>query len=83
MTDSYDAVIIGAGIIGCAIAYELAKGGRKVVCVDKKRDGRFGLHRQFLRNHPNPLFDLEWSGTGKVELSVLGELGRIPRRRSR
>ena len=35
MTDSYDAVIIGTGIIGCAIAYELAKGGKKVVCVDK------------------------------------------------
>ena len=31
----YDAVIIGGGIIGCAIAYELARGGRKVACVEK------------------------------------------------
>ena len=35
MTESWDAVIIGGGIIGCAIAYELAKGGRNVVCVEK------------------------------------------------
>ena len=35
MTESYDAVIIGGGIIGCAIAYELAKGGRSVACVEK------------------------------------------------
>ena len=35
MTETYDAVIIGGGIIGCAIAYELAKGGRSVACVEK------------------------------------------------
>ena len=35
MTESCDAVIIGGGIIGCAIAYELAKGGRTVACVEK------------------------------------------------
>ena len=35
MTENLDAVIIGGGIIGCAIAYELAKGGRNVACVEK------------------------------------------------
>ena len=31
----FDAIIIGGGILGCAIAYELAKGGRSVACVEK------------------------------------------------
>ena len=35
MTENWDAVVIGGGIIGCAIAYELAKGGRRVACVEK------------------------------------------------
>jgi sarcosine oxidase subunit beta len=30
-----DAVVIGAGVIGCAVAFELARGGRSVVVVDK------------------------------------------------
>jgi sarcosine oxidase subunit beta len=32
---STDAVVIGAGVIGSAVALELARGGRSVVCVDK------------------------------------------------
>ncbi|MBA3606776.1 MAG: FAD-binding oxidoreductase, partial [Acidimicrobiia bacterium] len=37
MTDraSADAVVIGAGVIGAAVALELARGGRSVICVDK------------------------------------------------
>ncbi|MDJ0782754.1 MAG: FAD-dependent oxidoreductase [Desulfosarcinaceae bacterium] len=31
----YDAIVIGAGIIGCCIAYELAKRGRHCLVVDK------------------------------------------------
>jgi len=27
MTEKYDAILIGSGIFGCAIAYELAKKG--------------------------------------------------------
>lgn len=30
-----DAVVIGAGVIGAAVAFELARSGRRVVCVDK------------------------------------------------
>jgi glycine/D-amino acid oxidase-like deaminating enzyme len=33
--DRADAVVIGSGVIGCAVALELARGGRRVVCVDK------------------------------------------------
>jgi sarcosine oxidase subunit beta len=29
-----DAVVVGAGVIGASVAYELAKSGRSVVCVD-------------------------------------------------
>ncbi len=35
MTDRVDAVVIGAGVIGASVAFELARGGRKVVVVDK------------------------------------------------
>ena len=35
MSERFEAVIIGAGIIGCAIAYELSKAGRSVACIDK------------------------------------------------
>ncbi|MCP5085734.1 MAG: FAD-binding oxidoreductase [Rhodobacteraceae bacterium] len=34
MSDNYDAIIIGAGIIGAAIGYELAKQGKKTLNVD-------------------------------------------------
>lgn len=34
-SSSADAVVIGAGVIGSAVALELARGGRSVVCVDK------------------------------------------------
>jgi len=35
MTKKYDAIIIGAGIIGCCIAFELSKKGYKTLNVDK------------------------------------------------
>jgi sarcosine oxidase subunit beta len=35
MTERADAVVIGAGVIGSAVALELARSGRQVVCVDK------------------------------------------------
>jgi len=35
MNDSFDAVVIGAGVIGASVALELARGGRSVVVVDK------------------------------------------------
>ncbi|OQY32674.1 MAG: FAD-binding oxidoreductase [Anaerolineaceae bacterium 4572_5.2] len=35
MTKKYDAIIIGAGIVGCATAFELAKKGYKTLNIDK------------------------------------------------
>jgi len=37
-----DAIVIGAGVIGCAIAFELAKKGYKVISVDKLDEVGYG-----------------------------------------
>ena len=37
-----DAVVIGAGIIGTAIAYELSKAGRRTICVDRAPKAGYG-----------------------------------------
>ena len=42
MTKKYDAIIIGAGVIGCPIAYELSKKGYKTLTVDKNADAGEG-----------------------------------------
>jgi sarcosine oxidase subunit beta len=33
-SQTYDAIVIGAGIIGCAVSLELGRAGRRVLCVD-------------------------------------------------
>ncbi len=42
MSEKYDAVIIGAGIIGCCIGFELAKKGYKTLNVDKQPAAGYG-----------------------------------------
>ena len=42
MSKKYDAIIIGAGIIGAPIAYELAKMGYKTINIDKLADAGEG-----------------------------------------
>ena len=42
MAKQYDAIIIGAGVIGAPIAYELAKKGYKTLTVDKLSDAGLG-----------------------------------------
>ncbi|MEM7342765.1 MAG: FAD-dependent oxidoreductase [Chloroflexota bacterium] len=42
MTKTYDAIIIGSGIMGCAIAFELAKRGYKTLNVDKLPTAGYG-----------------------------------------
>ena len=42
MTTRHDAIIIGAGIIGACIAYELAKAGRKTLVIDKNPASGYG-----------------------------------------
>ena len=39
MTESHDAIVIGAGIIGCAIAYELTRRGARVLIIDARGVG--------------------------------------------
>ena len=40
--EAYDALIIGAGVIGAAIAHELAGRGWTTLTVDKAQSGRWG-----------------------------------------
>ena len=42
MPKKYDAVIIGSGVIGCCVAFELAKLGYKTLSVDKLGDAGLG-----------------------------------------
>ena len=42
MSKSYDAVVIGAGIIGCCTGYELAKRGYRTLNVDKLHGAGYG-----------------------------------------
>jgi sarcosine oxidase subunit beta len=42
MPKKYDAVIIGSGVIGCCVAFELAKLGYKTLSVDKLGDAGMG-----------------------------------------
>ncbi|MEM8632784.1 MAG: FAD-dependent oxidoreductase, partial [Pseudomonadota bacterium] len=35
MAETADVIVIGTGVIGSAVAYELAKGGRKVLSLDR------------------------------------------------
>ena len=37
--NSYDAIIIGAGVMGAAIGYELAQAGRRTLNIDNTRGG--------------------------------------------
>ena len=42
MNKKYDAIIIGAGVIGAAIAFELAKKGYKTLNVDRLHSAGYG-----------------------------------------
>jgi sarcosine oxidase subunit beta len=42
MSEKYDAIIIGAGIIGCCIAFELSKRGHKTLNVDMLHGAGYG-----------------------------------------
>jgi len=42
MSTTADVVVIGAGVIGCSIAFELAKSGRKPVVVDRLPTSGYG-----------------------------------------
>ena len=50
MSDHYcaDAVVIGAGVIGAAVALELARGGRKTISVDRLPAAGYGSTSKML-----------------------------------
>jgi sarcosine oxidase subunit beta len=53
MAHTYDVIIIGAGIMGCSAALELAQRGLKVAVVDKKHvgEGPTGKSSAIIRQH--------------------------------
>lgn len=53
MANTFDAIIIGAGIMGCATAYELSKRGLKVALLEKKTLGvtSSGKSSAIIRQH--------------------------------
>jgi sarcosine oxidase subunit beta len=53
MTETYDLVIIGGGIMGCSAAYQLAQRGLKVALLDKKSigEGPTGQSSAIIRQH--------------------------------
>jgi len=61
MTRTFDAIIIGAGISGAAIAYELSKRGYRTINVDR------------LRNQKVPFSDLKQrlSRSAKIRCQIL------------
>ena len=42
MTKTYDAIIIGAGVIGACTAFEMAKKGWKTLSIDKLPEAGYG-----------------------------------------
>jgi len=61
---NWDAIVVGAGIIGLSLAIELNKRGREVLVVDKGQPGREaswaagGMLADFLLETPPALHDL-------------------------
>ncbi len=57
--DRADVVIVGAGVIGCSIAYELARRGARVATIDPREVGRgatqaaAGLLAPYIEGHDN------------------------------
>ena len=51
MQKGYDAIIIGAGVIGAAIGFELAKRGHKTLNIDKLPGSGQGSTQRFV-NRP-------------------------------
>ena len=42
MKNQFDAIIIGGGIVGACISFELSKSGKQVLCIDKNPAAGYG-----------------------------------------
>ena len=83
MTEEDDAIIIGAGVIGAAIAFELVQ-ARLQDGQHRQAAGR-GLRpdEQLVRDRPRALLLARGRRDGLRGLLLLAGLGRVPRRRGR
>ena len=57
MDEKLDVLIVGAGILGAAAAFELSKRGQRTLNVEKLSDAGNRFDLQLLRDHPHPLLD--------------------------
>jgi len=64
---SYDAVVIGAGVIGAAMAFELSRRGRRVLCVDKHPVAGYGS-----TSNSSSIIRFTYSTFGGVAMSYEG-----------
>jgi sarcosine oxidase subunit beta len=53
MAETYDVIVVGAGIMGCSAAFQLARRGLKVALLDKKNvgEGPTGQSSAIIRQH--------------------------------
>jgi 2-octaprenylphenol hydroxylase len=72
MTEHYEVIVVGGGMVGAAAACALAHGGIKVALLE-----RFNPERQW---PPEPI-DIRVSALTKASQNILEMLGGCPRRR--
>ncbi len=82
MSDAYDAIIIGAGIIGACTAYELAAKGWKTLNVDKLPAagyGSTGASCAIIRTHYSTLDGTVFTATVGLRRSIFlsASLGQV------
>ena len=76
--DNYDAVIIGAGVIGAATALELSRNGYKTLSIDKNPEAGYGSTSNscaIIRVHYSTEHDTAFAYAG---ILLLEKLERIP-----
>lgn len=64
MSDKAEVVVIGAGVMGCAAAYELARAGQRVTLLEQHRGG----HPLGSSHGPTRMIRLAYNGDDYVEL---------------
>ena len=83
MSRKADVVIIGAGVIGAATAYELARKGYKTLNIDKLPAAGYGPDERVVRHRARALLLVGRRRDGVRGLLLLEGLGGLPRRRGR
>ena len=78
MTQTADAIVIGAGVIGAAVTYELAKQGRKVLSLEAFEKARADI-TAWPGYAPTPLYDMAGlaAAAGIARLWYKDEAGRF------